>query len=90
VDLLNINIPHFAEDDCEVEITRLARKFFETGVEERHDPRGTSYYWITGDLIHEAEEGTDVHAIESGHISVTPISLDATSPIKFSDIEHLV
>ncbi|SES79568.1 5'-nucleotidase /3'-nucleotidase /exopolyphosphatase [Methanococcoides vulcani] len=90
VDLLNINIPHFAEDGCEVEITRLARKFFKTDVEERHDPRGTSYYWITGDPIHEAEEGTDVNAIENGHISVTPISLDATSPIKFSDIEHLV
>lgn len=90
VDLLNINIPHFAEDDCEVEITRLARKFFRTDVEERRDPRGTSYYWITGDLIHKAEDGTDVNAIENGHISVTPVSLDATSPIDFSDIEHLV
>jgi len=48
------------------------------------------YYWIAGDLIHTAEEGTDVHAIEKGHISVTPISLDATSPINFSEIEHLV
>ncbi|MDA0524116.1 5'/3'-nucleotidase SurE [Methanococcoides alaskense] len=90
VDLLNINIPHFVEKDTEVEITRLARKFFQTDVEERRDPRGRPYYWIAGDLIHTAEEGTDVHAIEKGHISVTPISLDATSPIELSEIEHLM
>jgi 5'-nucleotidase len=90
VDLLNINIPHFVEEDTEIEVTRLARKIFKTSVEERHDPRGRPYYWIAGDLIHEEAEGTDVHAVmQKGHISITPISLDATSPIDFSRIEHL-
>jgi 5'-nucleotidase len=88
VDLLNINIPYHAEEDTPVEITRLARKVFKTGVEERRDPRGRPYYWIAGDLIREEEEGTDVHAImQAGHVSITPISLDSTARIEFSEIE---
>jgi len=35
--------------DTEIEITRLARKIFLTGVEERFDPRGRPYYWINGE-----------------------------------------
>ncbi len=91
VDLLNINFPHHVENEPEIEITHLARKFFRTDVEERHDPRGRPYYWIAGDLLVNEEEGTDVHAVvHNGNVSVTPISLDATSSIDFSDIEHLL
>ncbi|HJH32358.1 MAG TPA: 5'/3'-nucleotidase SurE [Methanosarcinaceae archaeon] len=91
VDLLNVNIPHFAGDDTEIEITRLARKIFKTSVQERHDPRGRPYYWIDGDLVREEEEGTDVHAImQEGHISITPITLDSTSPVNPSEIKKLI
>ncbi len=42
-------------------------------------------------MITDEEEGTDVHAImQNRNVSVTPISLDATSPIDFSEIEHLL
>lgn len=91
VDLLNVNIPYHAEEDTPIEITRLARKIFKTAVEERHDPRGRPYYWIAGDLIREEAEGTDVHAImQKEHISITPISLDSTSPIDFSEIDKYI
>jgi 5'-nucleotidase len=37
------------------------------------------------------DEGTDVNAlVQKGHISVTPLSLDATSSIDFSEIERLL
>ena len=87
VDLLNINIPYHAKENTPIEITRLARKVFKTDVEERHDPRGRPYYWIAGKMIKEEEEGTDVHSImQKGHISITPVSLDSTSRIDFSEI----
>lgn len=90
VDLLNVNIPRHAAPDTEVEVTQLARKIFRTSVQERHDPRGRPYYWIDGDLIHDAEEGTDVHAVmKCGHISVTPITLDSTAHIDLNNIKHL-
>lgn len=91
VDLLNINIPRHATMDTEIEITKLARKIFLTGVEERHDPRGRPYYWIDGELIKDAEEGTDVKAVmKKGHISITPLTLDSTSNVDFSEIGDLL
>jgi 5'-nucleotidase len=91
VDLLNVNIPKHAAQDTQIEITRLARKIFVTGVEERFDPRGRPYYWINGELIRDAEEGTDVRAVmKNGHISVTPLSLDSTAKVDFKDIEKLL
>ncbi len=91
VDLLNINIPRHATLDTEIEITRLARKIFITGVEERHDPRGRPYYWINGELIRDAEEGTDVKAVmKKGHISITPLSLDSTARVDFKEIKKLL
>jgi 5'-nucleotidase len=76
-DVINVNIPSKIRGGYEV--TRLARKLFATGVEQRLDPRGRPYYWINGPLIDDAEEGTDVHAIRKGNISVTPITLDCTA-----------
>jgi 5'-nucleotidase len=89
VDLLNINIPRHATFDTEIQVTRLARKIFGTTVQERHDPRARTYYWIHGDSLTDAPEGTDVHALlKCGHISVTPLSLDLTAQIDFQRIKH--
>ena len=76
-DVINVNVPSSIRGTYE--ITRLARKLFATGVEQRLDPRGRPYFWINGPLIEDAEEGTDVHAIRMGNISITPISLDSTA-----------
>jgi 5'-nucleotidase len=76
-DVINVNIPSVVKGGYE--ITRLAHKLFHTGVEKRLDPRGRPYFWINGPLIEDAEEGTDVHAIRKGNISITPITLDCTA-----------
>jgi 5'-nucleotidase len=76
-DVINVNIPSVVKGGYEV--TRLARKLFHTGVEKRLDPRGRPYFWINGPLIEDAEEGTDVHAIRKGNVSITPITLDCTA-----------
>jgi len=76
-DVINVNIPSAVKGGYEV--TRLAHKLFHTGVEKRLDPRGRPYFWINGPLVEDAEEGTDVHAIRKGNVSITPITLDCTS-----------
>lgn len=76
-DVINVNIPSTVKGGYEV--TRLAHKLFHTGVEKRLDPRGRPYFWINGPLVEDAEEGTDVHAIRKGNVSITPITLDCTS-----------
>lgn len=76
-DVINVNIPSVVKGGYE--ITRLAPKLFNTGVEKRLDPRGRPYYWINGPLQTDAEEGTDVYAVSRGVISITPITLDCTA-----------
>jgi 5'-nucleotidase len=75
--VVNVNIP--SEIKGGYEITRLGDRLFETGVEKRLDPRGKPYYWINGPLVTDAPEGTDVHAVHKGNISITSITLDCTS-----------
>jgi 5'-nucleotidase len=76
-DVYNVNIPSKVKGGYEV--TRLAGKLFHTGVEKRLDPRGRPYFWINGPLVEDAEEGTDVHAVRKGNVSITPITLDCTA-----------
>ena len=76
-DVINVNIPSLIRGGYEV--TRLSRKLFHTGVEKRLDPRGRPYFWINGPLVEDSEEGTDVHAVRKGNISITPITLDCTA-----------
>ncbi len=86
-DVINVNIPSRVKGGYEV--TRLAGKLFHTGVEKRLDPRGRPYFWINGPLVEDAEEGTDVHAVRKGNVSVTPISLDCTAYAANREMEQI-
>ena len=86
-DVINVNIPSQVKGGYEV--TRLARKLFHTGVEKRLDPRGRPYFWINGPLVEDAEEGTDVHSVRKGNISVTPITLDCTAHDSQDEIQKI-
>lgn len=86
-DVINVNVPSCITGGYE--ITRLAHKLFLTGVEKRLDPRGRPYFWINGPLIDDAGEGTDVHAVRKGNISITPVTLDCTAPAANSSLERI-
>ena len=85
--VINVNVPSVIRGGYEV--TRLGDRLFMTGVEKRLDPRGKPYYWINGPLVIDAPEGTDVHAVHKGNISVTPITLDCTAYKSSRDIQDL-
>jgi 5'-nucleotidase len=88
VDLLNVNVPYGVKKP-RIRITRLARRMYTTRVQERSDPRGRIYYWIDGDAIYDAEEGTDVHAVRVEEcVSITPLKLDLTSMESLKDMER--
>ena len=78
--LLNVNVPNLLpERIAGVAITRQSAKRFISRLEKRVDPRGRTYYWLTGDPSPvEDLEGTDTWALSRGYISVTPITLDMT------------
>jgi 5'-nucleotidase len=79
--ILNVNVPPGPpRSDVQVQVTRLGRRVYRDVLEVRHDPRGNPYYWISGDEPEShLEEGTDVHAVAHGYVSVTPLHLDLTN-----------
>jgi len=80
-ELLNVNVPALPPDACAgFEVTHLGRRVYRDVLVERLDPRGQPYYWIGGPPpAGVASPGTDVHAVQAGRVSVTPIHLDLTA-----------
>lgn len=78
--LLNVNIPYLSANEIKgTRITRQGLRVYRDRLDKRIDPRGRPYYWIGGDSpTGTPEEGTDVGAISSGYVSITPIQLDLT------------
>ena len=78
--LLNVNFPDVVAASVKgVRVTHQGNRGFGGFIVERIDPRGGTYYWI-GYQSQETEidEASDIAAIRSGHISVTPLHLDLT------------
>ncbi len=78
--LINVNIPRGSNGSLEV--TRLGRRVYRDRVLSRVDPRGKEYLWLGTaalDPAHNNPPGTDGHAHQAGHVSVTPLSLDHTA-----------
>ncbi len=62
-----------------VEFTRLGIRLYQNVFEERVDPRGESYYWMSGQPVTlDQATDSDISAIESGYISITPLNPDLT------------
>jgi len=75
--LLNINIPPGVVKG--VQVTRQGIKNARPVITEHIDPRKKPYFWIGEEYFRsDAEAGTDYHAVEQGHVSVTPLKSDMT------------
>lgn len=78
--LFNINVPPLKKD--EIKGWRYAiqgkTKYLDT-FEKRLDPRGNTYYWLTGEkiLVKYSEESDD-YLLEQGFVTVTPLEYDMT------------
>ncbi len=78
--LLNVNIPAIEEKDIEgIAVTKLCRRKYRDLFEERKDPRGNSYWWLSGEAIEtDEDEDSDVVAIHHNRVSVTPLTFNLT------------
>jgi 5'-nucleotidase len=77
---LNLNFPNCRPEEVEgVEVTAQGRLAFNLQVDARSDGRGLPYYWLRfGERAGAFVAGTDIHALKSRKISVTPLKLDLT------------
>ncbi len=76
---LNLNAP--AMDEFKgMRMCRMAQGEWVNEWEERTNPRGIKYYWLTGSFAAKDShlEDTDRWALDNGYVAVTPIKLDMT------------
>ena len=79
--LLNVNVPSVSESELRgVTITHQGKREYVDRMVTREDPSGRPYYWQAGSIREETPDpGSDVHAVLTDHISVTPVQLDLTA-----------
>ncbi len=79
--LLNINVPNqLAPGAPRLVVTCQGTRQYNDRIDERVDPWGKPYYWITGSPANEPNDPeSDVLVVQRGLISVTPIHLDLTA-----------
>ena len=79
--LLNVNIPSIPLELIKgVKICRQAYAKYEEDFEERKDPHGKKYYWLTGEFVNfDKGKDTDVWALENNYVSVVPVQFDLTN-----------
>ena len=78
---LNVNIPNCPRDSMQPPlITRQGKRSFIGKIVDKTDPRGRKYFWVGSEEPNPNDEpGTDFHAINRCHVSITPLHLDLTN-----------
>lgn len=89
--VVNINFPDRApEDIAGLQVVRQGRRDQNLlHIDARHDGRGNPYYWLAFERKRSTPpQGTDLHAIYNGFISVTPLKLDMTDDTTISRLQE--
>lgn len=78
---LNVNVPNCPPDKLGSPlVTRQGKRSFVGKIVDKVDPRGRKYFWIgSEEPTFDDVAGTDFHAINRGHVSITPLHLDLTN-----------
>lgn len=89
--LLNVNVPNLPFDQIKgYRVTHMGRSRFTEVFHRRTDPRGNAYYWMDGEMLMlDDSEESDVKALESGYVSLTPIWFDLTHRAVLEDFKKL-
>ena len=78
---LNVNIPRLHLSEIKgIRVCRQARATWIEKFDERKDPTGNPYYWLTGKFVNydEGKKETDVWAVKNNFVSVVPVQFDMT------------
>lgn len=79
--VLNVNFPKLFENEIKgIKVCRQANATWVEKFDERTNPHGKKYYWLTGTFVnHDKGEDTDEWALANGYISVVPVQYDLTA-----------
>ncbi len=87
--LLNVNIPDLPEEQIKGILPTLQGKTkWDDVYEERIDPYGDKYYWLTGKLIEaDGKLEMDHFAVKNNYVAVTPVHFDLTDYQAYEDMQ---
>ncbi len=87
--LLNVNVPDTDESEIKgFKITRQGELHYQEGFDQREDPRGRVYYWMTGQVVEPASaDDTDSRALNDNWVSVTPVHYRLTNEDFMDNLE---
>lgn len=79
--LLNVNIPKLNIEAFKgTRVCRQALAKWEEDFDERNDPNGKKYYWLTGKFVnYDKGNDTDEWALANGYASIVPVQFDLTA-----------
>ena len=88
---LNVNFPNVPIEEIKgIRITRQTDGYWYQDLEERVDPHGRKYYWLTGHLVNtDPHEDTCEWALAHNYISVQPVQYDMTAHQYIKDLKYL-
>lgn len=78
--LFNVNIPMASAEEFKgIKVCRQADAKWVEEFDERRDPHGKKYYWLTGEFRNRDNgDDTDVWALENNYASLVPVQFDLT------------
>lgn len=86
--VLNVNYPRRpVAEVLGVRAGRMSTTPWKEGYEQRTDPSGRPYWWLSGYLKRPAGgEDTDLSLIRAGWVALTPLQVDRTDEVLFSSL----
>jgi len=79
---LNVNVPRLPLSEIKgIKTSRQSAGTWNEELDERTDPSGRKYYWLTGrfENFEPQSTDTDVWALDNGYVSVVPSQIDLTA-----------
>lgn len=85
----NINIPLAAlKGTPKVEVVPMDLTRFGDRFDQRSDPWGRDYFWMTGSAPLSTGQMTDLAAVSRGSVAITPLSFDLTARREIREMEQ--
>lgn len=90
--VLNVNIPKLPKEEIKgVKVCRQANAKWEENFDERVNPHGKKYYWLTGYFNNmDTADDADETALANGYISIVPVKFDLTNYDAISELEKIM
>lgn len=87
---LNVNIPNVDLSLIKgLKVCRQAYAKYDEEFDERKDPAGRRYFWLTGEFKNfDKGKDTDVWALENNYVSVVPVQFDLTNHTLLQNLKN--